>query len=201
MGMLRARACWVVMMGLAWSSVATHAQPVGGWSAWRATMNDPDVQWRWNVTRFNRDMSPVCEFEFNRPLDGIVSFSYLVRFDAAAGATGERKGREYEISKSKHGGDAISGCKVIQGISIANAKVKGARAEARLQAPDGVHYTVITSKPITKAALVECGRNDPGFPNVATYRSELREYTESKAGKVTRTYRKTVDVFVRCFEP
>jgi hypothetical protein len=73
------------------------------WSNCRAT-DDPGIQWRSRVTEFNRNISPVCEFEFNHPLAGSVSFAYEVHYDAVAAATGQRKGRAYNTSNAEHGG-------------------------------------------------------------------------------------------------
>jgi hypothetical protein len=196
---MRTRLIAVLCLGAS-ALVSPCIEGADHWSPWRAT-DDPEIQWRARVTEFNRNLSPVCEFEFNRPLDGTVDFTYQVRYNAARGATAERKGHAYNITKSEHGGDSVSGCQVIQGVSISAVRIKGRPSPATLQAPKGTTYSVVFSKQVFKAALTECGTNDLGFPHSGVFRRELREYSDSSAGPVIRTWRTTVDVFVRCHEP
>jgi hypothetical protein len=167
----------------------------GEWSAWRATDN-PGVQWRSRVTGFNAHLSAVCEFEFQPTLETTVDFKYVATFTPARGATSsQRQGIAYGITRKEHGGDAITACTSISAIAVSALAMKPA-----LSAQKGISYSVVTSTEISKAALTECGHNDPGFANTGIYRHELREYRDTSATPI-RTWRDTVDVFVRCHEP
>ena len=80
--------------------------------------------------------------------------------------------------------------------------MRGRGSGASLGPPkDGIQYTVVSTTQVSKAYPEKCGFNDIAAPNIGIFNRELREFTEYRGGTKVRTWRDTVEVFVRCHEP
>jgi hypothetical protein len=63
---------------------------------------------------------------------------------------------------------------------------------------NGISYTVLSTSRITKPDATNCGFNDIGLPNPASYSREVRQYSEYLNGTLTRSWQETVDTFSAC---
>ncbi|TPN38679.1 hypothetical protein FKO01_04955 [Mesorhizobium sp. B2-3-3] len=71
--------------------------------------------------------------------------------------------------------------------------------EPTIGSAEGVHYQVMASYPVQQPDP-QCGFNDLGVPKSATYRTELRNYTNYVAGKLIASWSETVSAFEQCDE-
>jgi|ERR1700674_1486182 hypothetical protein len=75
-------------------------------------------------------------------------------------------------------------------------------SQATIGAPsDGIHYSVESTKEVTKSDALDCGHNDTGVANVGVFHREHRKYVEYRDSKLIRTWYDDVDVFDHCHEP
>ncbi|MBL7772247.1 MAG: hypothetical protein JNM95_05285 [Chitinophagaceae bacterium] len=70
-----------------------------------------------------------------------------------------------------------------------------------ISAPNGIRYTVTSTRYTYKADILHCGYNDLSLPNMGRYKVEDLRYEEYKDGKVIRSWNDTRETFVDCYTP
>jgi len=72
----------------------------------------------------------------------------------------------------------------------------------QIGAPDGVHYTVVSTKTVIKPAQAFCGTyGESPAPVPGEFKVETRQYSEYRGGSLVRSWTEESESFVQCREP
>ncbi|MFK7940840.1 MAG: hypothetical protein AB8B82_15775 [Roseovarius sp.] len=66
--------------------------------------------------------------------------------------------------------------------------------------PDGVQYTILYTRSASRPD-VQCGFNDLGFANIATFDVEVRQYLEYVDGHIVNSWTEEEETFTGCYVP